>query len=165
MQVFVNSPRHSCLLRTLSPHRGGLSNTHWLHRFVASPPPPSSLASSSLASPDIGISRLTSTCGNPRFRLHGHHHHLPWHITITALIIADLPLCFCAPSASNTGLCSFASCSLPLLVLAAAATYCICWEHPTLAPAVLTGTALLQLLLQLCLSCYSAADCTDFAGC
>ena len=53
MQVFVNSPRHSCLLRTLSPHRGGLSNTHWLHRFVASPPPPSSLASSLLASPDI----------------------------------------------------------------------------------------------------------------
>lgn len=104
-------------------------------------------------------------CGNPRFRLHVHHRRLSRHITITALIIADLPLCFCAPSASNTGLCSFASCSLPLLVLAAAATYCICWEHPTLAPAVLTGTALLQLLLQLCLSCYSAADCTGFAGC
>ena len=33
MQVFFNSPRHSCLLRTLSPHRGGLSNTHWLHRY------------------------------------------------------------------------------------------------------------------------------------
>ena len=84
------------------------------------------------------------------------HHQRPHHCP---------SLCFCAPSASNAGLCSFASCSLPLLVLAAAAAYCICWEHPTLAPAVLTGTALLQLLLQLCLSCYSAADCTDFSGC
>jgi len=164
MQVFVNSPRHSCLLRTLSPHRGGLSNAHWLHRFVASPPPPSSLASSLLASPDIGISRLTSTCGNPHFRLHVHHRRLAWHLTINALIIAHLSAFAHPPPATLVSAPSpLAHC--PLLVLAAAATYCICWAHPTLAPAVLTGTALLQLLLQLCLSCYSAADCTDFSGC
>ena len=48
------------LLRTPTPSLWTFS-ARWLHRYLASPPPPSSLASSSLGSPYIGISRLTST--------------------------------------------------------------------------------------------------------
>ena len=151
------------LLRTPTPSLWTFS-ARWLHRYLASPPPPSSLASSSLGSPYIGISRLTST-----------------FVAILAFVFTYITV-VCRgtspspPSSLPIYLSAFAhpppatlaSAPSPLAhcpLLAAAATYCICWEHPTLAPAVLTGTALLQLLLQLCLSCYSAADCTDFAGC
>ena len=153
------------LLRTPTPSLWTFS-ARWLHRYLASPPPPSSLASSLLGSPYIGISRLTSTfVAIPAFVF--------TYITVVCRGTSPSP-----PSSLSISLLLrtlrqqhwslllrlllIALCSCSLLLQP---TYCICWAHPTLAPAVLTGTALLQLLLQLCLSCYSAADCTDFAGC
>ena len=73
------------------------------------------------------------------------HHHRPHHWRSTSLLLQTLRQhCSLLLRLLLIALCS---CSL----LAAAVTYCICWAHPTLAPTVLTVTALLQLLLKLLL--------------
>lgn len=144
--TFFNSPSYSCLCSALPPHHCGLSNAHWLHRHhwhrhhwhrhhwhhrtSASPVSPR------VAIPTFVFTYIIVACRSKSSSP-------PSSLAIYLFAFADPPpALLSAPS-------SLAYC--PLLVLAAAVTYCICWAHPTLAPTVLTVTALLQLLLKLLL--------------
>ena len=128
--ITVDFPTPTDWLHRYHWHRHHWHRHHWHHRTSASPVSPR------VAIPTFVFTYIIVACRSKSSSP-------PSSLAIYLFAFADPPpALLSAPS-------SLAYC--PLLVLAAAVTYCICWAHPTLAPTVLTVTALLQLLLKLLL--------------